>query len=185
MRRFRRRCGPKRSAAAAASSGGPGANQGSGYLGSLLHSMSLVLDEFYQHLSVVGVSSMTGHGVDDFFAAVEAKVEEFDKHYKPELERRRKEREAEKEKLKQGEMNRLLADMNISQGKKKPKKPEPETISDMEDEGDDDDEDEDEDEHQDGGLEGRYKQAMQESSSQGASHADMSFMKYLHSSNIG
>jgi GPN-loop GTPase len=168
----------------AASSGGPGANQGSGYLGSLLHSMSLVLDEFYQHLSVVGVSSMTGHGVDEFFAAVDAKVDEFDKHYRPELERRRKEREAEKEKLKQGEMSRLLADMNISQGKKKPKRPEPETVSDMEDEDDEDDEDED-DEDRDGGLEGRYKQAMQESSSQGATQADMSFMKYLHSSNIG
>jgi hypothetical protein len=170
----------------ASSSGGPGANQGSGYLGSLLHSMSLVLDEFYQHLSVVGVSSMTGDGVDEFFAEVDNKVAEFDKHYRPELERRRKEREAEKEKLKQGEMSRLLADMNISQGKKK--KPEPETVSDMEDEEEEDDDDDDgegEDEDRDGGLEGRYKQAMQESSSQGASQSDMSFMKYLHSSNIG
>jgi GTPase SAR1 family protein len=33
---------------------------GSGYMGSLLNSMSLVLDEFYKHLSVVGVSAMTG-----------------------------------------------------------------------------------------------------------------------------
>lgn len=37
---------------------------GSGYMGSLLNSMSLVLDEFYKHLSVVGVSSMTGEVSD-------------------------------------------------------------------------------------------------------------------------
>ena len=52
------------------------AAMGSGYMGSLLHSMSLVLEEFYNHLSVVGVSSMTGEGVDDFFDAVQKKKEE-------------------------------------------------------------------------------------------------------------
>ena len=41
---------------------------------------------------------------------------------------------AEKEKLKQGEMSRLLADMNILQSKKKPTEPEAETVSDLEDE---------------------------------------------------
>merc|ERR1711977_686071 len=40
--------------------------EGSGYMNSLLNSMSLVLEEFYNALSVVGVSSMTGDGVDDF-----------------------------------------------------------------------------------------------------------------------
>ncbi|CAD0019668.1 unnamed protein product [Aureobasidium pullulans] len=42
---------------------------GSGYMGSLLNSMSLVLEEFYNNLSVVGVSSMTGAGIDAFFEA--------------------------------------------------------------------------------------------------------------------
>lgn len=37
---------------------------GSGYMSSLLNSMSLVLDEFYKHLSVVGVSAMTGEVSD-------------------------------------------------------------------------------------------------------------------------
>jgi len=54
-----------------------GAGGGSGYMGSLLNSMSLMLEEFYRHLSVVGVSSMTGKGIDDFFRAVSQKAEEF------------------------------------------------------------------------------------------------------------
>src|SRR5690606_30300706 len=42
-----------------------------GYMGSLLNSMSLMLDEFYKHLSMVGVSAMTGQGIDEFLEAVE------------------------------------------------------------------------------------------------------------------
>src|SRR5689334_1090014 len=49
--------------------GADGQGAGSGYMSSLLHSMSLVLEEFYNHLKVVGVSAMTGDGIDDFFAA--------------------------------------------------------------------------------------------------------------------
>lgn len=65
------------------------------YMNSLMNSMSLVLDEFYKHLKVgprgfpfslqislsqsVGVSSMTGDGVTEFFQAVEASREEYEK----------------------------------------------------------------------------------------------------------
>ena len=58
------------------------------YLSSLTHSMSLVLDEFYQTLQGVGVSAVTGDGIDDFFAAVDKAAEEYDTTYKPELERK-------------------------------------------------------------------------------------------------
>ena len=54
-----------------------------------------MLEEFYKHMSMVGVSSMTGDGIDEFFAAVEEKKKEFDRDYKPELEKRRKERQDE------------------------------------------------------------------------------------------
>ncbi|KAJ1672916.1 GPN-loop GTPase 1, partial [Spiromyces aspiralis] len=37
------------------------------YMNSLMNSMSLVLDEFYNHLRVAGVSAVTGSGMDEFF----------------------------------------------------------------------------------------------------------------------
>ena len=53
------------------------------YMSSLTRSMSLVLDEFYQNLCTVGVSSMTGAGIDEFFKAVDDAVVEFQTQYKP------------------------------------------------------------------------------------------------------
>lgn len=91
---------------------------GSGYMGSLLNSMSLVLDEFYKHLSVVGVSAMTGEGIEDFFKGVEEKRQEFLRDYKPELERRRAERETQKLASRQRELDKLMKDMNVGPGKK-------------------------------------------------------------------
>ena len=69
------------------------------YMNSLMNSMSLVLDEFYKHLTVrrqrrvqllithlsfgthqaVGVSSVTGAGVKEFFEAVENARAEYEK----------------------------------------------------------------------------------------------------------
>jgi len=86
-----------------------------------------------------------------------------------------------------------LEDMSLK-GQKRKKKDEPETVSDMEDDGDDEDEeedgsDEDEDEDSkggDAGLEKRYKAAMKDHGKGAESQLDdMSFVKYLHSSNIG
>ncbi|KAH9843397.1 ATP binding protein [Teratosphaeria destructans] len=111
--------------------------QGSGYMGSLLNSMSLVLEEFYNALSVVGVSSMTGDGVDDFFAAVEEKRQEFERDYRPELEKRQTEAEATKKQIQQEQMSRMMRDMNVSSKAKRTGKyaapDEPETVSDAED----------------------------------------------------
>ena len=120
--------------------------EGGGYMGPLLNSMSLVLEEFYNHLSVVGVSSMTGDGIDDFFEAVETKRQEFETDYKPELERRRQEAEEQKGQIREQEVSRMMNDMSVSSKAKGTgkyaKKEEPETVSDMEDM-----EDEDEDDH--------------------------------------
>ncbi|KAF2763879.1 hypothetical protein EJ03DRAFT_246395, partial [Teratosphaeria nubilosa] len=110
--------------------------EGSGYMGSLLNSMSLVLEEFYNTLSVVGVSSMTGAGVDDFFRAVEEKRQEFDKDYRPELEKRKTEAEATKKQIQQEQMSRMMRDMKVSSKAKGTGKyaapDEPETVSDAE-----------------------------------------------------
>ncbi|KAJ4296622.1 hypothetical protein N0V90_006670 [Kalmusia sp. IMI 367209] len=164
---------------------------GSGYMGSLLNSMSLVLEEFYKHLSVVGVSSMTGDGMDEFFRGVQAKKEEFERDYKPELERRRAEREKEKAATRQKELDKLMKDMNVGgagQFKKGPRKDEPETVSDVEDEQedmqvDDYDSEDDYNDNSEQGLKARYQQALEDSS--GPSGEDFSFARYLHKANLG
>jgi GTPase SAR1 family protein len=168
--------------------------EGSGYMGALLNSMSLVLEEFYNQLSVVGVSSMTGDGVEDFFDAVEDKRAEFNKEYKPELEKRRVEMEADKAGSTEKEMQRLMQDMEVSSKAKgtgkyrRAPKEEPETVSEaeeMDDEEDEEDEakwverDEDEVEEEeevgtgaDGTLQARYAQAMKDEASGAAGASD-------------
>lgn len=158
------------------------AREGGGYMGSLLNSMSLVLEEFYNALSVVGVSSMTGDGVDKFFEVVEGKRAEFERDYKPELERRRKEAEAQKEELREKEVSRMMKDMQVSSKAKRTGKyaakqeEEPETVSDaeaMDEEEDeeaqglverDDEEEVDEDALFEEGLKARYEAALRDGS---------------------
>lgn len=164
-----------------------GMGGGSGYMGSLLNSMSLMLEEFYSHLSVVGVSAMTGQGIPEFFEAVEEKAKEFERDYKPELERRRKQREDEKAENREKELGKLMKDMNVSSKGKPQEKSginDMDTISDLEDEDDDEDIDDREDDEDEGGLNQRYKQALDESTGSGATGEDHSFARYLKSSQM-
>ncbi|KAL5042470.1 hypothetical protein BDW71DRAFT_211131 [Aspergillus fruticulosus] len=174
--------------------GGAGGMGGSGYMGSLLNSMSLMLEEFYRHLNVVGVSAMTGDGIDEFFEAVEEKRKEFERDYKPELERLKKEREEAQANQREIELGKLMKDMNLSSSKAKE---EPETVSEAEEEEDeraaamgrayDPDSDSDEDYQppagDDEGLSQRYQSALADSRS-GPSNEDASFMRYLQQSNL-
>ena len=63
------------------------------YVSNLAQSMSLGLEEFYSQLRAVGVSAMTGEGIDNFLAAVRDGRQEYNTEYKPEYDRLRRERE--------------------------------------------------------------------------------------------
>lgn len=179
---------------------------GSGYMGSLLNSMSLMLEEFYRHLSVVGVSSMTGQGVDEFFEAVRDKAEEFERDYRPELVRRQQERQKEKENKRENELGRLMKDMNVASGteastssrsKSTPREDVVDTLSDLEsddgtatqerDKEESASEDDDAADSAGEGLSRRYKEALadEERSREGPSTEDHSFTRYLRASNMG
>ena len=179
---------------------------GSGYMNSLLNSMSLVLEEFYRHLRVVGVSSMTGHGVDEFFEAVNEKAKEFERDYRPELQKRQQSRQQAKEGRREKELGRLLKDMNVSGSgqaagqsrKATPSRAEAETISDLEDEDEDmpaelvdPDAEEMSDEGGEGeegqeGLQSKYKRALREDGGGGAvsEATEHSFARYLRASSM-
>jgi GTPase SAR1 family protein len=53
------------------------------YMSSLSRSMSLVLDEFYSTIRSVGVSAVTGEGMDDFFSAINSCVDDYYEKYIP------------------------------------------------------------------------------------------------------
>ncbi|GAA5896883.1 GTPase NPA3 [Sporobolomyces salmoneus] len=95
---------------------------GPAYMDSLMNSMSLVLDEFYKHLRAVGVSAMTGDGMEELFEAVREAREEFETDYKPQLEKVVQEREKKKAADKDESMSRMLNDMSLSSASSKDKK---------------------------------------------------------------
>lgn len=106
----------------------------SGYMSSLVNSMSLMLEEFYSQLDVVGVSSYTGEGFDEFLNAVDNKVEEYNEYYKAERERILKEKEEKESKRQSSSLNKLMKDLDIKD--KKPEGKDSEVLSDYESEDD-------------------------------------------------
>lgn len=113
---------------------GEGENS-TGYMGSLMNSMSLMLEEFYNHLDVVSVSAYTGEGMDDFLAAVDNKVEEYNRDYKAERDQILKDREESEKDRKAANLSSLLKDMGLKDDKNanKDKPIQADSISDGED----------------------------------------------------
>ncbi|KPM37040.1 GPN-loop GTPase 1 [Neonectria ditissima] len=152
-----------------------GGHGGSGYMGSLLNSMSLMLEEFYAHLSVVGVSSRLGTGVDEFFEAVEEKKQEFLRDYQPELDRRREDRERLKKESREKELDKMMKGMSVGQQQTAPKVDDDDDVDVASDEEDDEDSDE---EAQKESLQAKYESALGENDD--SIMADASFAKFLH-----
>lgn len=84
------------------------------YMASLVHSMSLVLEEFYSELNVVGVSSLLGDGIDSFIEALAVAVNEYESEYRPEFERLHALRKAEEDSKKQANLEKLVGDLDIN-----------------------------------------------------------------------
>lgn len=159
---------------------------GSGYMASLLNSMSLMLDEFYKHLDLVAVSAMTGAGIDDFMKAVEGKCLEYERDYKPEMEKARKRREEQKLEEKEKELGRLMKDIDVGDGGKG--KEEPAVMSDIESSDEEAgqgvlERDEDEEMQDEEGLQEKYERVGKENEPGTDPLLDASLKRYLHANN--
>lgn len=85
----------------------------SGYMSSLVNSMSLMLEEFYSQLDVISCSSFTGEGFDDFLDAVDKKVEEYNEYYLAERAAILKQKEEDEKKRKTKSLDKLMKDMDL------------------------------------------------------------------------
>ncbi|WZZ46771.1 hypothetical protein YC2023_043030 [Brassica napus] len=90
------------------------------YTSTLANSLSLSLYEFYRNIRSVGVSAITGAGMDDFFKAIEASsmlmicVFLF---FRADLDKRKVEKEQLEEERREKEMEKLRKDIESSQGR--------------------------------------------------------------------
>lgn len=80
------------------------------YSSSLARSLSLALDEFYCNLQSVGVSAVSGEGMQELFAAVDRCRAEYDGDYLPTLQARQQEREKLERQRMQAEMLKMRLD---------------------------------------------------------------------------
>ena len=87
----------------------------SSYLLSLIQSMGLVLEEFYNVLNVVSVSAETGEGMEDLFAAIERAVEDFYKDHPTRIQESKKDpSETEEIERQKRDLDRVLKDLSLN-----------------------------------------------------------------------
>ncbi|PRP75634.1 AAA ATPase domain-containing protein [Planoprotostelium fungivorum] len=88
------------------------------YMSSLTRSMSLVLEEFYNNLKTVGVSSTTGQGMDELFGVIGESRTEWKDFYQKEMERLRDNKKEKEEKRQEDNLTRLKKDLEENKGGK-------------------------------------------------------------------
>ena len=86
------------------------------YMGPFNRSLSLVMDEFYSNIRSVGVSAVSGDGIDTLFEKLKEAAIEFNEVFLPELNQRKADRAAEVAQQKEASITRLRADIQQSRG---------------------------------------------------------------------
>ncbi|CAI9302507.1 unnamed protein product [Lactuca saligna] len=129
------------------------------YPSTLTRSLSLALEEFYKNLKAVGVSAVTGAGMDAFFKAIQSSADEYMETYKADLDKRKVEKERLEEERRKENMEKLRKDMEKSGGAKVVLSTglKGDTSTKMEEEDDEEDEDEEiemfsDEDDEDGGI---------------------------------
>lgn len=89
--------------------------QDDSYMGSLSRSLSLVLEEFYSHLTSVGVSAATGEGMGDFFAAIDKAAQQYADEYLPELKQRVQAQQNKQQAQQQTDLSNVMQDLEIAE----------------------------------------------------------------------
>jgi translation initiation factor IF-2 len=85
-----------------------------GYMNGLVGSMSLLLEEFYKCLRIVGVSAVTGEGLDDLFEEIQKARLEYFEVTVPMLEKQKVDIKTKENEKKRMELDRLMNDINIT-----------------------------------------------------------------------
>jgi GTPase SAR1 family protein len=88
------------------------------YMQNFVSSMSMMIGEFYKNFSCIGVSAITGQGMDALFEALEKAAIEYNSGYKVELVQLKQEKAKREEDRKSDEISKLKRD--IEEGKKVP-----------------------------------------------------------------
>ncbi|GAU91103.1 hypothetical protein RvY_03422 [Ramazzottius varieornatus] len=77
------------------------------YAGNLSRSLGLILEEFYGAIKTVPVSARSGEGLPQLFKAVNESIEEYNRDYKPELEKMKEEQRKMKQQRAAARLERL------------------------------------------------------------------------------
>jgi GTPase SAR1 family protein len=92
------------------------ARAGKNYMAQFTQSMGLMLQEFYENLSTVGVSAVTGAGMEQFFNTVSHAAVEYETYYKVDLLKKLEERKQKEKQRQEEQLTKLKEDIMKTKG---------------------------------------------------------------------
>lgn len=82
------------------------------YITSFVQSMGLMIGEFYDNFPCVGVSALTGEGMDDLFKAIQTSANDYLTGYKVEMEKGKEEKQERERKRQEAQLQKVKADLD-------------------------------------------------------------------------